>query len=60
MIFSMDVIGGGTIGIMVLGIIIGILGLVGMGINYFLYKKLWENGKQKYAFEIMELAKQIF
>ena len=59
MCLSMDVIGGGPAGFMVLGIMIGILGLAGMGINYFIYKKLLEKGKQQYAFEIIELAKQI-
>lgn len=59
MCFSMNVIGEGTTGFMILGIIIGVLGLAGMGINYLMYKKLLEKGKQKYAFEIMELAKQI-
>ena len=43
----------------VFGIIIGMLGLLGMGVNYPIYRKLLENGKQKYAFEIMELAKEI-
>lgn len=56
---SMGEIGGGTTGSFVLGIIIGILGMVGMGVNYPIYQKLLENGKKKYAFEIMELAKEI-
>ena len=59
MCFSMKVIGSGTTFTFILGIIIGIIGLVGMGINYTLYKKMLENGKQKYAFEIMQLAKEI-
>ena len=59
MCLSMNGVGGGTIGFMILGIIIGILGFIGMGINYLIYKKILEKGKQKYAFEIMELAKQI-
>lgn len=59
MCLSMNVIGGGTTVMFVLGIIIGIIGLVGMGINYPIYKKLLAAGKQKYAFEIMELAKEI-
>ena len=29
------------------------------GVNYPIYKKLLAQGKQKYAFEIMELAKEI-
>ena len=30
-----------------------------MGINYPVYRKMLAKGKQKYAFEIMELAKEI-
>ena len=44
---------------MMLGIIIGIVGLIGCGINYPLYKKMLEKGKAKYAYEIVELARQI-
>ena len=59
MCLSKKVIGSGTTLTFILGIIFGIIGLVGMGINYPLYKKMLENGKQKYAFEIMQLAKEI-
>lgn len=59
MCLSMKVIGSGTTAMFVLGIIIGIIGFLGMGVNYPIYKRLLEKGKQKYAFEIMELAKQI-
>ncbi|MBD8969461.1 MAG: dihydropteridine reductase [Ruminococcus sp. SR1/5] len=59
MCLSMKVIGSGTTAMFVLGVLIGILGLGGMGINYPVYKKLLAKGKQKYAFEIMELAKEI-
>ena len=38
---------------------IGILGMVGMGLNYPIYKHLLEQGKQKYAADIMRLASQI-
>ena len=58
MCLAMQVIGKGT-GDMVLGIIIGVVGLVGCGINYPTYKKLLEKGKAKYAYEIVELARQI-
>lgn len=44
---------------MILGIIIGIIGFVLMGLNYPVYKRLLEKGKQNYAFEIVELAKEI-
>ena len=59
MCLAMGQIGSGTTGSFVLGIIIGVLGMIGMGVNYPIYKKLLRNGKQKYAFEIMELARQI-
>lgn len=59
MCLSMKVIGSGTTGSMVIGVVIGIIGLVLMGINYPIYKKMREKGKQKYAFEIMQLAKEI-
>ncbi len=58
MCFSMQVIGGTTL-LTVLGIVIGIIGFFGMGVNYPIYKKMLEKGKKKYAFEIVELAKQI-
>lgn len=59
MCLAMGQIGGGTAGSFVLGIIIGVLGLAGIGINYPIYKRMLENGKKKYAFEIMELAREI-
>ena len=58
MCLSMKVIGGTTF-FMVLGIIIGVIGFIGMGVNYLIYKKLLKKGMEKYAFEIVELAKQI-
>ena len=59
MCLAMGQIGSGTTGSFVLGIVIGIIGMIGMGVNYPIYKKLLANGKKKYAFEIMELAKEI-
>lgn len=59
MCFSMNVIGSGTTTMFVLGVIVGIVGLAGMGINYPIYKKMLARGKQKYAYEIIELAKEI-
>lgn len=59
MCFSMNVIGSGTTPMFVLGVIVGIVGLAGMGINYPIYKKMLAKGKQKYAYEIIELAKEI-
>lgn len=59
MCLSMKIIGCGTTAMFVLGVIIGIIGLLGMSVNYLIYKKLLAQGKRKYAFEIMELAKEI-
>ena len=58
MCLAMQVIGSGLAG-MVLGIIVGIVGLAGCCVNYPIYKKMLETGKAKYAYEIVELARQI-
>ena len=58
MCLAMQVIGSG-LAALVLGIVIGIVGLVGCGVNYPIYKKMLEKGKAKYAYEIVELARQI-
>ena len=58
MCLAMQVIGSGLAG-MVLGIIVGIAGLAGSGANYPIYKQMLEKGKAKYAYEIVELARQI-
>ena len=58
MCLAMQVIGSGT-AMMVLGILIGLLGFACCGINYPIYKKILERGKKKYAFEIVQLAKEI-
>ncbi len=43
----------------ILGIILGIIGIIGVSVNYPIYKKMLAKGKQKYAFEIIQLAKEI-
>ena len=55
MSLAMQVIGNS----MVLGIVVGIVGLIGCGVNYPIYKKLLEKGKAKYAYEIVQLAREI-
>ena len=55
----MQVVGKGGILMTGAGIILGILGIVGVGLNYPIYKKLLRTGKEKYAFEIMQLAREI-
>ena len=55
MCLSMQAIGDN----MVLGIIIGIIGMIGCGVNYPIYTKMLEKGKMKYAYEIVELAREV-
>ena len=52
---AMQVIGNS----MALGIIIGIIGMIGCALNYPVYKKILAKGKAKYAYEIVELAREI-
>ena len=58
MCLAMQVIGEGVLH-MVLGIVVGGVGMLGCGLNYPIYKKLLAKGKKKYAFEIVELAREI-
>ena len=58
MCLSMNVIGSGT-NSLALGIILGIIGIIGVSINYPIYKKILENNKAKYANDIIALAKEI-
>ena len=58
MCLGMQVIGSGITG-MVIGIIVGIIGMIGCGVNYPIYKKILEGGKKKYAYEIVQLAREI-
>ncbi len=55
MCMAMGEIGGS----MVMGILIGIIGMIGCGVNYPIYKKVLEKGKAKYAYEIVQLAREI-
>ncbi|MBQ3183698.1 MAG: dihydropteridine reductase [Clostridia bacterium] len=58
MSLAMQVIGSGTAA-MVLGIIIGVIGFAGCSVNYPIYKKILEKGKSKYAYDIVQLAREI-
>lgn len=57
--FAMGVLGGGGVQSMVLGVVIGLVGLVGAGVNYPIYRKLLQKGKDKYAGDIIRLANEI-
>ena len=59
MSFVMGVIGDESITSMIIGIIVGLIGILGVSINYFIYKKILEKGKKKYGSDIIRLAKEI-
>ena len=59
MSFAMGVIGGNNTTSMIIGIIIGLVGILGVSINYFIYKKLIAKGKEKYGSDIIRLAQEI-
>ena len=58
MCLAMQVIGNGTSGV-IIGIVLGVLGMIGCGVNYPIYKKLLKNSKENYAYEIIKLAREI-
>lgn len=53
----MNVIGDGKF--IMIGIIIGIIGIIGVGLNYPIYKKILEESKKKYSQDIIRLANEI-
>lgn len=59
MCLAMKVIGDGSAVSFGVGIGVGFLGILGVSINYPIYKKMLENGKAKYASDIIRLAKEI-
>ena len=59
MTLAMGVIGNNTITTIIIGIAIGLVGIFGVSINYFIYKKLLEKAKNKYGSDIIRLAKEI-
>ena len=58
MCLAMKVIGS-SLTAMIIGIVVGLIGIAGVSVNYFIYRKMLENGKNKYAQEIITLAKEI-
>jgi len=59
MCLSMNVIGDGTTAMTAIGIVVGLLGIVGISVNYPIFKKILEKGKKKYSADILYLAKEI-
>lgn len=56
---SVQAIEGNNTLMLIAGIVIRLIGFIGVSVNYSLYKKLLERDKQKYAFDIVQLANQI-
>ena len=59
MSLAMGVIGDNSLLMMALGIVIGCIGILGVSVNYPLYKKILTNQKNKYASDIIRLANEI-
>ena len=45
--------------LIIVGIVLGVIGFTGTAINYPIYKSKLEKGKKKYAYEIVQLAREI-
>lgn len=59
MCLAMGQIGDGTTPSFVMGIVVGVIGMAGVAVNYPIYRRMLANGKKKYAYEIIELAREI-
>ncbi len=59
MCLVLKVIGSDTPATFAIGIVVGILGIIGCTINYPIFKKLRQKGMDKYANDIILLAKDI-
>ncbi len=59
MCLSLKVIGDGSLAKTIIGYSLGVLGIIGVGINYPIYKKLLQKGKAKYANDVIVLANEI-
>lgn len=59
MCLSMKVIGDGSAAMTAAGIAVGVIGIAGASFNYPIYRKMLDKSKQKYADDIITLAKQI-
>lgn len=58
MCLSMGVLGGTEV-TFIAGIILGVLGIIGMSVNYLIYKRMLANRKSMYAGDIIRLANEI-
>ena len=59
MCLSMKVIGDGGTAAMAAGVVLGVLGIIGVSLNYPLFRKILESSMKRYSADILSLAKQI-
>ena len=59
MYLTMNVIGDGSTAFMVIGVIVGVIGIIGVSVNYPIYRKILNNSKKKYSADILALATEI-
>lgn len=59
MCFCLGALGDGSKAVLIYGTIIGVVGLAMVGFNFPIYNKILERGKEKYAQDILALAKEI-
>ena len=58
MCLAMNIIGG-TVALMIVGIILGLVGIVMVSITYRLYKTMLTNRKSKYSSEIIQKSNEL-
>lgn len=58
MCLTMGQIGNGTTGSFVIGIVIGIIGMIGLGVNYPIYRRILEKGKKSMPLRLWNLPKK--
>ena len=59
MCLSMRVIGDGSTLYTALGVAAGVLGIIGVSVNYPIYKRILDRSKKKYSADILALANEI-
>ena len=57
--FGMSICLGALLNIMWVGVLFGVIGASAISINYFIYKKLINKGKQKYSQEILDISSKL-
>ena len=57
--FGMSICLGALLNIMWVGVLFGVIGVSAISINYFIYKKLINKGKQKYSQEILDISSKL-